>query len=484
LARDIRGSITGDTGSAKALDADQLLAQALKNAEDLGGKTPQKLLSISINPRQASSYHALGLDFFEAGRYWDAILLFQEAVRLDNNGESIRRLVETLAYEATVEEALKSIRTYVQGSKEKFDAYRQLAARYDGQGRYRDAPIAFERAVAIEPDAENYLHLARLYVRMNYLGKSLDAYENAIALDPDHYRARWEQLETLVRFRESRKAILIAKARIESRPNDTEAKNDLRALAHIIYRYWNEDVVESYNFKKYYGEEGTRTSNRGKQKEGLLSDATKYIQARFARVKPQAREIAARGIAAILSIAESGQTDIIDEFIKRAADATKTLRRNVRAQTANAETQLLAEFAPSLTDEQRQEILAEALAITKPPIPKLDNKQIAAIKRRAKARPWSGRPSHRMSAFDWVRENYSEWIPGLLQHHLKADSLQLYDAFAKRVSREGGLPDGLDVPTEDEAELRDISDPLERAKLLAVRRLNRERMRGVRSLGL
>jgi len=144
----------------------------------------------------------------------------------------------------------------------------------------------------------------------------------------------------------------------------------------------------------------------------------------------------------------------------------------------------LAQFAPSLTEQQRLEIWTQAKAVTKPPIPKLAIDQIAAIRRRAKARPWSGRARPRMSALEWVRDNYAEWIPGLLQHHLKFDSVQLYDAFSKRVGREGGLPDWLDVPTEDEAELRKINDPLERAKVLAVRRLNRERMRGVRSLGL
>jgi tetratricopeptide (TPR) repeat protein len=141
----------------------------------------------------------------------------------------------------------------------------------------------------------------------------------------------------------------------------------------------------------------------------------------------------------------------------------------------------IAEVAPTLTKNERAQIWAEAQGVTKPPIRKLTPYEVAAIKGHAERHPWGGRPTHRYPAFQWVQENYGKWIPGLLQHHLKFDKSSLYEAFTKRVSREG-LPEWLDVPTEGDAELRNAAGALERAKILAVRRLSRDETRGRRFL--
>lgn len=141
----------------------------------------------------------------------------------------------------------------------------------------------------------------------------------------------------------------------------------------------------------------------------------------------------------------------------------------------------IVQVAPVLTKKEREEIWAEALIATKPPIRKLTSKEITAIERVAEKNPWSGRPTYHYSPFKWVKEHYDRWVPGLLQHHLKMDRSSLYDAFAKRVKRDG-LPEWLDVPTEGEAELRNTPDPVQRARILAVRRLGRDHSRGVRSL--
>lgn len=142
----------------------------------------------------------------------------------------------------------------------------------------------------------------------------------------------------------------------------------------------------------------------------------------------------------------------------------------------------IIEVAPGLTREERHKIWEQALGVTKHPIPQLTSKQLAAVEQVAKRHPWSSRPSYHHSPFDWVKEHYARWLPGLLQHHLKLDRSSLYEAFVKRVKREGGLPSWLDVPTEGEAELRNTPDPIQRARILAVRSLSKAQSRGVRSL--
>jgi hypothetical protein len=57
--------------------------------------------------------------------------------------------------------------------------------------------------------------------------------------------------------------------------------------------------------------------------------------------------------------------------------------------------------------------------------------------------------------------------------HLHVADPLLHRAFRMCVSRNGGLPDWLDVPSEPDANLRKVTDPQQRQKLLASRELSR-----------
>ena len=145
---------------------------------------------------------------------------------------------------------------------------------------------------------------------------------------------------------------------------------------------------------------------------------------------------------------------------------------------------MAAAFAPAAADvSQPNDPDGDAAdEVTGPPVPSLSDDQVEAIKERARNRPWSGRGPNPPTPFEWVRDNYREWIPGLLQSHLQYDP-QLYSAFSQRVRREG-LPAWLDVPTEPDAKLRNTTDPDERRQLLEMRRASAERARQRRASGL
>jgi hypothetical protein len=228
------------------------------------------------------------------------------------------------------------------------------------------------------------------------------------------------------------------------------------------------------------------THSTGEQTEGFLPDDFDIRAAALALIRKahpnwpsDRRTLAANNIVQGVAAADKGIS--VEGVFRQAGVLTNLRGSGPQTEISDELDAAIVEIAPSLTKAERNEIKTAARAVYNPPIRKLSTKEIAAIKRRADSRPWSGRPTHRYSAFEWVRENYGQWIPGLLQHHLKFDESSLYEAFAKRVSRER-LPGWLDVPTEAEAEIRNATSPLERAKILAVRRLNRDHMRRVRSL--
>ena len=83
--------------------------------------------------------------------------------------------------------------------------------------------------------------------------------------------------------------------------------------------------------------------------------------------------------------------------------------------------ELAADIDALVLARVKAEITSRAAhAPIKPPLPELTPMQIQAVIRRGKERPWSGRAAYHSDPFRWVADNYGEWIPGLLQSHLKA----------------------------------------------------------------
>ena len=108
-----------------------------------------------------------------------------------------------------------------------------------------------------------------------------------------------------------------------------------------------------------------------------------------------------------------------------------------------------------------------------PPLPSLSEKQISEISSICKK--WDKEKKlYRGRVFDWVKDNFQSYIPGLLQSHLRAN-MNLYRTFMKGIER-NSLPDDLDVPNEPDANLRNEQDPTRRAALLEARRMSRGNM--------
>jgi hypothetical protein len=166
-----------------------------------------------------------------------------------------------------------------------------------------------------------------------------------------------------------------------------------------------------------------------------------------------------------------------DQYFSYTAPVAEDLRQKIAS--ISAELLALPEEQAHLVISDIQEILKHAKGevceepseTPGPPLPKLSPEQVRAVVARGGARPWSKhKREYRGRVFAFVRDTYGEWIPGLLQSHLKTADPRLHAAFAAQLHRDGVLPSWLDVPSRNDAALRRLTDPNERQKLLAARR--------------
>jgi len=119
-----------------------------------------------------------------------------------------------------------------------------------------------------------------------------------------------------------------------------------------------------------------------------------------------------------------------------------------------------------------------------PPFPELPPGDVEAVIKHGEKRPWGKRREFgykwTTSVFEFVQAEYGKWIPGLTQGHLKSADEGLWSFFSKRVSTHG-LPNWLDVPSEPDAELRKITDPVEREQRKVAREVERKRSQARRT---
>jgi hypothetical protein len=170
---------------------------------------------------------------------------------------------------------------------------------------------------------------------------------------------------------------------------------------------------------------------------------------------------------------------LAEEPMYKKGELATAIKRIIRDKCVEASTQDLKvlydniDFAVEETFRTRRRLrepqqFSEELSRLPPPVPPLDKEQVDEVKKQGGLHPWKDRKeSDGRSPVQWVIDYYEKWIPGLLQSHIRLADMPLYTAFAKHVSR-NGLPEGLDLPTFAENEMRS-APPHERSTVAIVR---------------
>ena len=219
--------------------------------------------ALAITPQLAEGHTCLGHVYYSTGHYDEAVKEFQRSLDLDHNSdETLRLLADSYEKQGKVSEAEQVYQKAIQIRPNYWRVYSSFGAFYFERGRYLDAERQFQQAIKLAPlNVRGYSNLGATYL---YLGQyhagvetlqqgiklrptfessgnlgaclfymrryeeSADSLKEAVKIDPNDW-LNWGNLgDTLyqisARRQEAldayRKAIVLAKARLEVNPND------------------------------------------------------------------------------------------------------------------------------------------------------------------------------------------------------------------------------------------------------------------------
>jgi len=219
--------------------------------------------AIAITPQLAEGHTCLGHVYYSTGHYDEAVQEFQRSLDLDHHSdETLRLLADSYEKQGKVSEAEQVYQKAIQIRPNYWGVYSSFGAFYFNRGRYLDAERVFQLAIKLaplnvrgysnlgatqlylgqynegvetlqqgiklRPTFESYGNLSACYFYMRRYEDAAASLQQAMKIDPNDW-LNWGNLgDTLyqvpARRQEAleayRKAIVLAKARLEINPKD------------------------------------------------------------------------------------------------------------------------------------------------------------------------------------------------------------------------------------------------------------------------
>lgn len=229
--------------------------------------------AIEINDRLSFPYVMLGIIYGKTGRHEEAIEELQQALKLDpENFRALKELGLIYEYLGRLDEAEKTYKKiidlmpnywagysclgylyYYQGRYNEAERmyrqsttlmtenvldYNNLMAIYYQLGQYESVRAAFERSIAIEPNADAYSNMGTTYFYQRRYADALVMYEEAIELGEDYY-VIWANLADSYRYAPGYKerapeayqrAIQLAEEELKIDPGNAHLRSSLAVI--------------------------------------------------------------------------------------------------------------------------------------------------------------------------------------------------------------------------------------------------------------
>ncbi len=158
-----------------------------------------------------------GKEFYRNDQDAEAVLAFQEAVRLDPDlaeghfrlGLGYELLGKREEAEAEYKKAVAAYKKYLDDNREDAEAHYNLGQTYAGLGHYTEAIREYREATKLkEDDPDIYYDLGVALTKLAQYDAAAAAFSKSLEIDPDYYRAQDgldEAKEGVKRIRAGRK---------------------------------------------------------------------------------------------------------------------------------------------------------------------------------------------------------------------------------------------------------------------------------------
>lgn len=140
-----------------------------------------------------------GKEFYRNDQDEEAVLAFQEAVRLDPDlaeahfrlGLGYESLDKRDEAEAQYKKAVAAYKKYFQSNENDPEAHYDLGQTYAGLGQYSDAIREYREATRLkEDDPDIYYDLGVAYTKLAQYDAAASAFSKSLEIDPENFRAQ------------------------------------------------------------------------------------------------------------------------------------------------------------------------------------------------------------------------------------------------------------------------------------------------------
>ncbi len=145
-----------------------------------------------LRPEWAETFVNIGASSFALGQFKEAADAYRQAARLNPDNADIQyALGLTLNKLNRADEEILAYRRAVALKPDHANAIERLGAALFKQSRFKEALAAFEQLKAYKSDAKIYNYLGESYFELGKIDESIDAFNNAVNVNPDFDKARF-----------------------------------------------------------------------------------------------------------------------------------------------------------------------------------------------------------------------------------------------------------------------------------------------------
>jgi tetratricopeptide (TPR) repeat protein len=145
-----------------------------------------------LRPDWAETYVNIGASSYALGQYKDASDAYKQAIKLDDDNADIQyALGLTYGKLNRTDEEILAYKRALMMKPDHANSIERLGMAYFRIKRYSDAASAFEQLRTYKPNEKTYNSLGESYFEEGKTEESVDAFNNAVAMNPDFDQARF-----------------------------------------------------------------------------------------------------------------------------------------------------------------------------------------------------------------------------------------------------------------------------------------------------